>query len=51
VLHIAVQKLTWNRKELQKTVADSLDMPQDLRNIILEKQILIPVLSGVAAGR
>jgi len=42
VLRFALQKPTWKGRELKKAVADSLDMPNDLRNVIVEKTNNMP---------
>jgi len=42
VLRFALQKPTWKGRELKKAAADSLDMPNDLRNVIVERTNSMP---------
>ena len=37
VLHYAIQKDAWKNSELKRVVADSIDMPKELRRTMYEK--------------
>jgi len=43
-LHFALQQPTWKNRALKIAVANYLDMPNDLRNVILEKASQMPTI-------